>query len=83
MVVKPVMFAVISTMIFFAPMWFVPGDMADVAKSIPTVVTLALAFSLIECMILLAHRPYAPGEARPQRLAGWPGAGSRAGQMPW
>ena len=29
MVVKPVMFAVISTMIFFLPMMFLPGHMAD------------------------------------------------------
>ncbi|MDJ0878096.1 MAG: efflux RND transporter permease subunit [Halieaceae bacterium] len=67
-VVKPVMFAVISTMIFFAPMWFMPGDMADVAKSIPTVVTLALAFSLVECMLILpahlAHmRPVKPARS--------------------
>ncbi len=70
MVVKPVMFAVISTMIFFAPMWFMPGDMAQVAVAIPTVVTLALAFSLIECLLILpthlAHmRPVAP------RSHGW------------
>ncbi len=67
-VVKPVMFAVISTMIFFAPMWFMPGEMADVAKSIPTVVTLALAFSLVECMLILpahlAHmRPVKPANS--------------------
>lgn len=55
-VVKPVMFAVISTMIFFVPMWLMPGDMAEVAKSIPTVVVLALTFSLIECLLILpAH----------------------------
>ena len=35
MVVKPVMFAVISTMIFFAPMWLMPGDMAEVAEPFP------------------------------------------------
>ena len=55
-VVKPVMFAVISTMIFFAPMYFMPGEMAKLASEIPTVVILALAFSLIECMLILpAH----------------------------
>jgi multidrug efflux pump subunit AcrB len=67
-VVKPVMFAVISTMIFFVPMWLMPGDMADIAKAIPTVVTIALAFSLIECLLILpahlAHmrtvRPHGP-----------------------
>jgi len=56
MVLKPVMYAVISTMIFFAPMMFLPGDMASVALPIPVVVILALAFSLVECLwILPAH----------------------------
>jgi multidrug efflux pump subunit AcrB len=60
-VVKPVMFAVISTMIFFAPMWFMPGDMAEVAFAIPTVVNLALFFSLIECLLILpAHLAHMP-----------------------
>ena len=52
-VVKPVMYAVISTMIFFAPMLFLPGDMASAAFPIPVVVILALAFSLIECFCIL------------------------------
>ena len=52
-VVKPVMYAVISTMIFFAPMLFLPGDMAHVAFAIPVVVILALAFSLLECLWIL------------------------------
>jgi multidrug efflux pump subunit AcrB len=55
-VLKPVMFAVISTMIFVAPMLFLPGDMASAAIPVPVVMILALAFSLIECMwILPAH----------------------------
>ena len=52
-VVKPVMYAVISTMIFFAPMLFLPGDMAHAAFAIPVVVILALAFSLLECLWIL------------------------------
>jgi multidrug efflux pump subunit AcrB len=69
MVVKPVMFAVISTMIFFAPMMFLPGDMASAAFPIPVVVILALTFSLIECFCILpphlAHmRRQKPGRYR-------------------
>jgi len=69
MVVKPVMYAVISTMIFFAPMLFLPGDMATAARPIPVVVILALAFSLVECLwILPAHlahmRPVQPSRYR-------------------
>ena len=37
-VLKPVMYAVISTMIFFGVMFFMPGDMAHAAASIPVVV---------------------------------------------
>jgi len=55
-VVKPVMYAVISTMIFFVPMLFMPGEMAQAAYAIPVVVILALFFSLVECLwILPAH----------------------------
>lgn len=60
-VLKPVMYAVISTMIFFVPMFFMPGDMARAAAAIPVVVILALTFSLIECLWILpphlAHMP--------------------------
>ena len=55
-VFKPVLFAVISTMVFFAPMMFMPGEWAHAAKGIPVVVLLVLLFSLVECLwILPAH----------------------------
>lgn len=55
-VFKPVLFAVISTMVFFAPMLFLPGEWAHAAKGIPIVVLLVLTFSLVECLwILPAH----------------------------
>ncbi len=76
-VVKPVMFAVISTMIFFAPMWFMPGEMAEVATSIPMVVTLALAFSLIECMLILPSHLAHMRPVKPARR-GWLAALERA-----
>ena len=58
-VLKPVMFAVISTMIFFVPMFFMPGEMAETATSIPVVVIIALSLSLIECLLILpAHLAY-------------------------
>lgn len=62
-VFKPVMFAVISTMVFFVPMLMLPGDWAVAARSIPTVVILALAFSLVECLLILpAHLAHMPPE---------------------
>ena len=58
-VLKPVMFAVISTMIFFVPMFFMPGEMSQTATSIPVVVIIALSLSLIECLLILpAHLAY-------------------------
>jgi len=52
-VIKPVFYAVVSTMVFFVPMFFMPGDTAKPAQSIPVVVILALAFSLIESLLIL------------------------------
>ena len=67
-VVKPVMFAVISTMIFFVPMWLLPGELAHAARDIPTVVIVALVFSLVECMLILpAHLAYMRA-VRPHRI---------------
>ena len=52
-VIKPVVYAVISTMVFFVPLFFMPGDAAKPAQSIPMVVILALVFSLIESLLIL------------------------------
>jgi len=68
-VIKPVMYAVISTMIFFAPMLFMPGDMAQAAAAIPVVVILALAFSLVECLLILPPHLAHMAPPRPSRFA--------------
>jgi multidrug efflux pump subunit AcrB len=68
-VIKPVMYAVISTMIFFLPMMFMPGDMANAAAAIPVVVILALAFSLVECLLILPPHLAHMTPPRPSRFA--------------
>ncbi|MBA6413255.1 efflux RND transporter permease subunit [Parahaliea sp. F7430] len=68
-VIKPVMFAVISTMIFFVPMFFMPGDMAQVAFAIPVVVIIALALSLLECLLILPSHLAHMRPIRPSRFA--------------
>jgi multidrug efflux pump subunit AcrB len=68
-VIKPVMYAVISTMIFFAPLLFMPGDMADAATAIPIVVILALTFSLVECLLILPPHLAHMRAPRPSRFA--------------
>ncbi|WP_241505898.1 efflux RND transporter permease subunit [Parahaliea mediterranea] len=68
-VIKPVMFAVISTMIFFVPMFFMPGDMAQAAYAIPVVVIIALSFSLVESLLILPPHLAHMRPPRPSRFA--------------
>ncbi|WP_193162703.1 efflux RND transporter permease subunit [Microbulbifer hainanensis] len=52
----PVIFAVVSTMVFFIPMLFLPGYTSQMMMPLPVVVLLALGFSLIESLLILpAH----------------------------
>lgn len=56
MVIKPVVFAVLTTMIFFAPWMFLSGGTSEFTRAISLVVILALTFSLIESLLILpAH----------------------------
>lgn len=52
-VAKPVLFGVLTTMVVFAPMAFLPGSTAEYTRSISLVVVLALAFSLFEALLIL------------------------------
>ena len=55
-VAVPVTFGVITTMVAFAPLLTVEGQLANFAKQIPLVVIPVLAFSLIESKLILpAH----------------------------
>ncbi len=52
----PVTFGVITTMVAFAPLLLVQGQVANIAKQIPLVVIPVLAFSLVESKLILpAH----------------------------
>jgi len=56
MVVKPVIFAVLTTMIFFAPWMYLSGGISEFTRAISLVVILALFFSLVESLLILpAH----------------------------
>jgi multidrug efflux pump subunit AcrB len=52
-VYKPVLFAVISTVIFFSGMFGLPGWMGSLAYPIAVVVIVCLLFSLIESLLIL------------------------------
>ncbi|WP_226665148.1 efflux RND transporter permease subunit [Microbulbifer aggregans] len=52
----PVIFAVVSTMVFFVPMLFLPGATSQMMMALPVVVLLSLSFSLVESLLILpAH----------------------------
>jgi len=56
MVIKPVIFAVLTTMIFFAPWMFLSGETKEFTRAISLVVILVLTFSLVESLLILpAH----------------------------
>lgn len=70
MVAKPVIFAVISTMVFFSPMLFVPGQMGTMSAPIGIIVILCLLFSLIESLLILpSHLSHLKPEKPPGRFA--------------
>lgn len=75
-VAKPVIFAVLTTMMAFSPFLFIGGGFADMTKHIAYTIIFALTFSLIESfMVLPAHlshlnKPEAKGIMRfQQKLA--------------
>ena len=53
---RPVIFAVLTTMIAFAPWLFVTGEIAQITRQMSIVITVALTISLIEAFFILpAH----------------------------
>jgi len=52
-VAKPVLFGVLTTMVVFAPMAFLPGSTAEYTRAISIVVVLALSFSILEALLIL------------------------------
>jgi multidrug efflux pump subunit AcrB len=56
LVAKPVLYAVLTTMIVFMPWFFLSGQDAQITRHISIVIVLALAFSIIEAFFILpAH----------------------------
>ncbi len=53
MVLKPVVFAVLTTMIFFAPWMYLSGGTSEFTRAISLVVIMALTFSLVESLFIL------------------------------
>ena len=68
-VIMPVIGAVATTWLAFIPLFFIPGMMGKFISQMPAVVILTLAFSLLECIIILPSHLSHSFEAQ-ARLAG-------------
>ena len=79
-VAMPVTFSVLTNIVTFLPLMFIPGVMGKIFKNIPIVVCLVFFISLIECLFILpAHLTH--GKREKSRLNkmifGWQHAFSR------
>ncbi|MFP4034230.1 MAG: efflux RND transporter permease subunit [Desulfovermiculus sp.] len=63
-VAMPVVFSVVTNMVAFTPMFFIPGVMGKIFKAIPLVVVCVFAVSLIESMLVLPAHLAHIGEKR-------------------
>ena len=58
----PITFSILTTMVAFAPMLFVPGIMGKIFVFVPIIVILVLGFSLLESFFVLpAHLSHSKG----------------------
>jgi multidrug efflux pump subunit AcrB len=71
-VAKPVIFAVLTTMVAFAPFFFLSTEEAQVTRQFSIVITLALLVSMIEAFLILpAHLARMQHREKLGRLASW------------
>tara|TARA_R110002072_G_scaffold31735_11_gene97618 strand:- start:1176 stop:4298 length:3123 start_codon:yes stop_codon:yes gene_type:complete len=69
---KPVIFAVLTTMVAFAPWFFLTGEDAQVTRQLSIVITAALTISLIEAFLILpAHLKHLEHREKLGRFAQW------------
>ena len=66
-VMKPLTFAVLTTVAAFSPLLFLPGGIGEIMRPVPVVLIAMLLLSLVESMFVLpAHLSHLPGpESRP------------------
>jgi len=70
-VMLPVTFSILTNMVAFMPLWFVPGMMGKVFKAIPTVVVSVFIISLIESLFVLPAHLGHQRERGHHGLTGW------------
>jgi len=76
-IAKPITFSVLTNMVAFMPMLFVPGFMGKIFKFIPMVVTAVFAVSLIECLFILPSHIGHRRRLDPSGPLGWLIAGQK------
>ena len=83
-IAKPVVFAVLTTVAAFSPLFFIPGESGKIAVFVPLVVVPCLLFSVVECLAAWpSFRPtsHIRGRRETARGAGFSNA-SRTGWAP-
>ena len=71
-VARPVIFAVLTTMVAFAPWFFLSGQDAQVTRQLSIVITAALTISLIEAFLILpAHLNKLKARESKGRISAW------------
>ena len=71
-ITRPVIFAVLTTMVAFCPLFFIPSSLGKIIGEIPIIVMSVLLFSLLESLLVLPnHLSHLP------RVGGHPGGPQR------
>ncbi len=69
-ITRPVIFAVLTTMVAFGPLFFIPSSIGKIIGEIPIIVMSVLFFSLVESLLVLPnHLSHLPRPGAP-RMAG-------------
>ena len=75
---KPVIFSILTTIIAFVPLLFIPGETGKYWWPLPVVVIVVLAVSLFEALFILpshvAHKPKENSLKAVRKLEGWQGS---------
>lgn len=71
-VAAPVTFSILTNIVAFVPLMFIPGETGKFWEPLPVVVIIVLALSLVESLFILpAHLAASPGTRNRSRLGEW------------
>ncbi|HEX72686.1 MAG TPA: efflux RND transporter permease subunit, partial [Candidatus Hydrogenedentes bacterium] len=67
----PVTFSILTNIVAFMPIYFIPGTVGKTFQMIPVVVCIAFAVSLVESLLILPAHLGHQKERRPRGVRGW------------